>query len=72
MISICDAPGADGRAMADPTEPIPAIVTEIVRELGGEIRSAADPLVGRTTAIRLAIAAESLIARAAERSGAAG
>ena len=53
VISICDAPGGDGLSMTDPTEPIPAIVMEIVRELGGEIRSAADPLVGRTTAIRL-------------------
>ena len=47
------AGGRRPRSMADPTEPLPAIVTEIVRELGGEIRSAADPLVGRTTAIRL-------------------
>jgi len=53
VISICDAPGGDGRSMADPTEELPAIVTDIVRELGGEIRSASDPLVGRTTAIRL-------------------
>jgi nitrogen-specific signal transduction histidine kinase len=53
VISICDAPAADGRAMADPPEPVPAIVMEIVRELGGEIRTAADPLMGRTTAIRL-------------------
>jgi len=53
VISICDAPAADGRAMADPTEPVPAIVMEIVRGLGGEIRTAADPLMGRTTAIRL-------------------
>ena len=53
VISICDAPAADGRAMADPPEPVPAIVMEIVRELEGEIRTAADPLIGRTTAIRL-------------------
>ncbi len=52
VISICDAPGGDGLSMADPTEPLPTIVTELVRELGGEIRSASDPLVGRTTAIR--------------------
>ena len=59
VISICDAPAADGRAMADPTEPIPAIVTEIVRELGGEIRTVADPLMGRTTAIRLDVSPRS-------------
>jgi nitrogen-specific signal transduction histidine kinase len=53
MISVSEAPGADGHAMADPTAPIPTIVTEIVRELGGEIRTVADPLMGRTTAIRL-------------------
>lgn len=53
VISICDAPGAAGRAVADPEEPVPAIVMEIVRELGGEIRTASDPIMGRTTAIRL-------------------
>jgi len=53
VISICDAPDGDGLSMADPTEPLPSLVTDVVRELGGEIRSAADPLVGRTTAIRL-------------------
>jgi hypothetical protein len=58
VISICDAPGGDGLSMADPTEPLPTIVTDVVRELGGEIRSAADPLVGRTTAIRLDVAPE--------------
>ena len=56
VISICDAPGGDGLSMADPTEALPPIVTDVVRELGGEIRSAADPLVGRTTAIRLDVA----------------
>jgi len=58
VISICDAPRGDGGSLADPTEPLPAIVSEIVRELGGEIRSGADPLVGRTTAIRLDVASE--------------
>ena len=56
VISICDAPRGDGLSMADPTEPLPSLVTDVVRELGGEIRSAADPLVGRTTAIRLDVA----------------
>ncbi len=55
VISVSDAAGVDGRAMADPTGSVPAIVTEIVRELGGEIRTVADPLMGRTTAIRLAV-----------------
>ena len=65
VISVCDAPGADGRAMADPTGTIPAIVTEIVRELGGEIRTVADPLIGRTTAIRLAVKSSELRSPAA-------
>ena len=55
VISICDAPAADGRATAVSNQPVPAIVLEIVRELGGEIRTAVDPLMGRTTAIRLDI-----------------
>jgi len=53
VLSICDAPAADGHAVQGPPAPVPAIVMEIVRELGGEIRTAADPLMGRTTAIRL-------------------
>jgi hypothetical protein len=53
VLSICDAPAAAGRAAAASPEPVPAIVIEIVRELGGEIRTVADPLMGRTTAIRL-------------------
>ena len=53
VISICEAPAADGRALEGRSEPVPAIVLEIVRELGGEIRTATDPLMGRTTAIRL-------------------
>ena len=39
--------------MEDPTEPELEEVGRIVRELGGAIRTTADPLVGRTTAIRL-------------------
>jgi PAS domain-containing protein len=58
VISVSDAPDADGRSMADPTEPVPGIVTEIVHALGGEIRTSADPLVGRTTAIRLDVRSE--------------
>jgi nitrogen-specific signal transduction histidine kinase len=53
VISIGDTPAAEGSAKADPPTPVPPIVLEIVRELGGEIRTAADPLMGRTTAIRL-------------------
>ncbi|NIV49899.1 MAG: hypothetical protein GWN46_25440, partial [Gammaproteobacteria bacterium] len=40
-------------AMEDPTEPEPEEVQQIVRELGGDLRTTADALVGRTTAIRL-------------------
>jgi hypothetical protein len=57
VISICDAPGEGGRASSELPEPVPAFVMEIVRELGGEIRNAADPLMGRTTAIRLDVKA---------------
>ena len=53
VISISESPAADGRAPVDRSEPVPAVVMEVVRELGGEIRTAADPLMGRTTAIRL-------------------
>jgi hypothetical protein len=53
VISISDAPGGDANSTADASEPVPPLVLELVRELGGEIRSASDPLVGRTTAIRL-------------------
>jgi nitrogen-specific signal transduction histidine kinase len=55
VISVCEAPGAQGVAL-DAGEPVPALVQEIVRELAGEIRTAADPLMGRTTAIRLDVA----------------
>ncbi len=55
VISICEAPAAEGSA-PDPGEPVPALVMEIVRELEGEIRTVADPLMGRTTAIRLDLA----------------
>ncbi len=47
-----DAHGDPG-AMEDPTEPEPEEVQQIVRELGGDLRTTADALVGRTTAIRL-------------------
>ena len=55
-----DLRGAGGRRprAAEVGEPVPALVMEIVRELGGEIRTSADPLMGRTTAIRLDVAAE--------------
>jgi hypothetical protein len=53
VISICDAPAGGGRATQGPDQPVPALVMEVVRELGGEIRTATDPLIGRTTAIRL-------------------
>jgi hypothetical protein len=55
VISVCEAPGAEGAA-PDAGEPVPAVVLEIVRELAAEIRTAADPLMGRTTAIRLDVA----------------
>ena len=52
VVAVIDAHGGpDG--MEDPTEPEPEEVQQIVRELGGELRTTADALVGRTTAIRL-------------------
>jgi hypothetical protein len=56
VISICDAPGGEDLSRADPTDAVPPLVTEIVREAGGEIRTSCDPLAGRTTAIRLDVA----------------
>jgi len=55
VFSICAAPAGGDRAKQGSPEPVPAIVMEIVRELGGEIRTIADPLMGHTTAIRLDI-----------------
>ena len=43
----------DPRAIEDPTESEPEEVQQIVCELGGDLRTTADALVGRTTAIRL-------------------
>jgi hypothetical protein len=37
---------------------VPPLVEQAVRALGGEIRTSADPLVGRTTAIRLELASD--------------
>jgi nitrogen-specific signal transduction histidine kinase len=55
LISIVDSPG-DGSSMEDPTEPESQIVLDLVRDLGGDVRTTADPLAGRTTAIRLNVA----------------
>jgi signal transduction histidine kinase len=55
LISIVDSPG-DGSSMQDPTEPEPQIVLDLVRDLDGDVRTTADPLAGRTTAIRLNVA----------------
>jgi nitrogen-specific signal transduction histidine kinase len=52
VISVSDNPAARG-APAAVAQPIPSGVLEIVQALGGEIRTSADPLLGRTTAIRL-------------------
>jgi hypothetical protein len=56
MISVCEAPGAAGGAPDLSASAVPTLVTEVVRELAGEVRMAADPLMGRTTAIRLVAA----------------
>ena len=42
VISVCEAPGAEGVA-PDANEAVAPLVLEIVRELAGEIRTAADP-----------------------------
>jgi PAS domain S-box-containing protein len=51
-VAVIDVHGDRG-SMEDPTEPEPELVRQIVREFGGDLRTTADPLVGRTTAIRL-------------------
>jgi hypothetical protein len=56
LISIVDSPDDDQSSMVDPTEPEPQIVLDMVRDLGGDIHTTADPLTGRTTAIRLDVA----------------
>jgi signal transduction histidine kinase len=56
LISIVDSPDDDGSSMEAPTEPEPQIVLDLVRDLGGDVRTTADPLAGRTTAIRLNVA----------------
>jgi len=52
VVAVIDAHG-DAGALEDPTEQESEEVRQIVRELGGALRTTADPLVGRTTAIRL-------------------
>ena len=52
VVAVIDAHG-DAGAMDDPTESEPEEVRQIVHELGGDLRTTADPIVGRTTAIRL-------------------
>ncbi len=52
VVAVIDAHG-DAAALEDPTEHELEEVRQIVRELGGTLRTTADPLVGRTTAIRL-------------------
>jgi hypothetical protein len=56
LISIVYSPDDDESSMEDPTEPEPRLVLDLVRELGGDIHTTADPLTGRTTAIRLNLA----------------
>jgi hypothetical protein len=56
VISVCEAPAPAGGAPDVSAGAVPALVLEIVRELAGEVRMAADPLMGRTTAIRLDVA----------------
>jgi hypothetical protein len=50
LVSVCETP-APGDGSGEPA--VPAQVMEIVRELAGEIRTATDPQLGRSTAIRL-------------------
>jgi PAS domain S-box-containing protein len=52
VVAVIDAHREAG-TMEDPTEPEPETVRQIVRELGGGLRTTADARVGRTTAIRL-------------------
>ena len=52
VVVVIDAHG-DTAALEDTTEHEPEEVRQIVAELGGALRTTADPLVGRTTAIRL-------------------
>jgi len=52
LVGVIDAHG-DAGAMEGATEPEPEEVRQIVRELGGALRTTTDALVGRTTAIRL-------------------
>jgi hypothetical protein len=56
MISVCEAPAPGDAAPDLSASAVPTLVTEVVRELAGEVRMAADPLMGRTTAIRLVAA----------------
>jgi signal transduction histidine kinase len=58
VISVSDAPSGEGASPASADARVPALVEQAVRALGGEIRTSADPLVGRTTAIRLELAGD--------------
>ena len=52
---LMDGPKRSGGSAAagGPSKPEPEEALQIVRELGGDLRTTADSLVGRTTAIRL-------------------
>ena len=53
VLSIVDSPRADELAAASEDDPSIRLVADMVRQLGGEIRTASDPFAGRTTSIRL-------------------
>ncbi len=59
VLALVDAPGRDPSSMVDPGETESEILEALVEELGGELRTTADPLVGRTTALRIDIAPRS-------------
>jgi len=56
VISIVDAPTGDLASLPDPAEPDRRLAGTLVEEMGGELRTTADPFAGRTTAIRLNLA----------------
>lgn len=56
VISIVDSPSGDLASLPDPAEPDRRLAGALVEELGAELRTTADPFVGRTTAIRLELA----------------
>lgn len=56
LISLIEAPPADGRGPAVDAPEAPPLVLEIVSSLGGSVTTTDDEVLGRTTSIRLPIA----------------